>query len=80
MKKTPNAIFTQDKRFRAKIDKENKNQTYALYSSIGKQTCSKKRTEGKTKFSKSSRNSKARFFSDSRMPCQPKIRLNHAKY
>ena len=67
-------------RFRNKIDKENKNQTYALYSSIGKQVSSKKRTEGKTKFSKSNRNSKAGFFKDPRMPCQPKIRLNHAKY
>ena len=73
-------VFTQDMRFRAKIDKENKNQTYALYSSLGKQINSMKRTEAKTKFSKSKRNSKMKFFSDPKMPSQPKIRLNHARY
>lgn len=80
LKREPNVIFTQDMRFRPKIDKENKNQTYALYSSIGKQINSKKKTEPKMKFSKSKRNSRAGFFSDPRMPCQPKIRLNHARY
>jgi hypothetical protein len=80
LRKNTNVIFTQDMRFRPKIDKENKNQTYALYSSIGTQVSSKKKTEPKTKFSKSKRNSKRGFFSDPRMPCQPKIRLNHARY
>jgi hypothetical protein len=80
LRNNPNAVFSRDMRFRNKVDKENKNQTYALYSSIGKQVDSKKKTEAKTKFSKSGRNAKVGFFSDPKMPCQPKIRLNHARY
>lgn len=73
-------VFGRDRRFKNKRDKENRNQTYALYSSLGRQVDSKKKTEAKTKFARSGRNARRGFFADPQMPRQPRIRLSHAKY
>ena len=73
-------IFNQDIRFKSKMDKENKNQTYALYSSLGKQNESLKCTRPQIKFSKAKRDNRAGFFLDPKMPSRPKVRLKHARY
>jgi hypothetical protein len=67
-------------RFKNSTYKENRNQTYAIYSSIGKQNQSKKKTEPAYKFGKIKKQNKIGYFPDPKMPSQPRLNLPHAKY
>lgn len=67
-------------RFKNSTNKENRNQTYATYSSIGKQNESIKKTEPGFKFGKVKKQNNRGYFPDPKMPSQPRLNLPHAKY